>query len=126
MKALAHLDPTRSETSIVAWLYRVAHNAVNDYWRAAQRTPVIALDEARILRNPRPARDAARQEQTAARATALLERLPANYRQVLTYRLLEGLSVAETAGTLGKTENNIKQLTFKALRKLREELRGTG
>ena len=34
MKALAHLDPTREEHSIVAWLYRVARNAVNDYWRA--------------------------------------------------------------------------------------------
>ena len=35
-KALTHLDPTREEHSIVAWLYRVARNAVADYWRAGR------------------------------------------------------------------------------------------
>ncbi len=37
VKALTHLDSSREERSIVAWLYRVARNAVADYWRAGGR-----------------------------------------------------------------------------------------
>src|SRR6516164_3771645 len=33
VKALARLDLTRTEHSLVAWLYRVASTAVADYWR---------------------------------------------------------------------------------------------
>ena len=123
-KAVAYLDQERSDTSIVAWLYRVAHNAVNDYWRAIQRTPVIALDEARLLRRTLPSRETPRQEKTAARAAALLEHLPANYKQVLTCRLLDGLSVAETATKMATSEGNVKVLQHRALKRaaeLREE-----
>lgn len=124
MRALTHLDPTRAEASILAWLYRVAHNAVNDYWRASQRAPVIELDEARLLRITRPRTDTKQEEQTAARATALLARLPENYRTVLSCRLLQGLSVAETATQMGTTEANVKVLQHRALKRaatLRED-----
>lgn len=117
MKALAHLDSTRPEASILAWLYRVAHNVVHDYWRAAQRTPIIALDEVRLLRTSRARDDLVRQEQTTARATALLAQLPEKYRLVLTCRLLQGLSVAETALQLGISEANVKVVQHRALKR---------
>jgi RNA polymerase sigma-70 factor (ECF subfamily) len=123
-KALTHLDRTREEHSIVAWLYRVARNAVIDYWRAGHGACVIALEEARMTRPSPPAPDVGRQEQTAARARALLARLPENYRTVLSHRLLEGLSVAETARCMGTSEGNVKILQHRALKRaaeLREE-----
>jgi RNA polymerase sigma-70 factor (ECF subfamily) len=124
VKAVTHLDPSQPEASILAWLYRVAHNVVYDYWRAAQRAPIIALDEARLLRTPRARADTARQEQTTARAMAILARLPENYRTVLSCRLLQGLSVAETAAQMGISEANVKVLQHRALKRaaaLREE-----
>jgi RNA polymerase sigma-70 factor, ECF subfamily len=123
-KALTHLDPTRGEHSIVAWLYRVAHNAVADYWRAGCGARVIALEEARTARRSPPATDVMRQEQAATRARALLARLPEHYRAVLSYRLLDGLSVAETAQCMGTSEGNVKILQHRALKRaaeLREE-----
>jgi RNA polymerase sigma-70 factor (ECF subfamily) len=117
MKAMLHLDGERPAPSLVAWLYRVAHNTVNDYWRALYRMPVIALDEARTLRRPPTMEDPPRQEHAAAQAAALLQRLPSNYRQVLTLRLLEGLSVAETAARMGISEGNVKVLQHRALRR---------
>jgi RNA polymerase sigma-70 factor (ECF subfamily) len=118
-KALTHLDPTREEHSIVAWLYRVAHNAVVDYWRGGGAR-VIALEEARTARHLPLATDAMRQEQTAARARALLARLPEHYRTVLSHRLLEGLSVAETARRMGTSEANVKVLQHRALKRAAE------
>jgi RNA polymerase sigma factor (sigma-70 family) len=123
-RALAHLDPTREERSIVAWLYRVARNAVADYWRADPRARVIGLQEARLARHAPPALDGAHQDQAAARASALLARLPEHYRAVLTHRLLEGLSVADTARCMGLSEANVKVLQHRALKRaaaLRED-----
>jgi len=127
VKALGHLDTGRREASVAAWLYRVARNAVADYWRAAGRAQVIALDDERLARAVPAAPDLPRQEQNGARARGVLERLPENYRRVLQHRLLDGLSVAETAAALGTSEANVKVLQHRALKRaaeLREE--GTG
>lgn len=124
VKALGHLDTGRQEASIAAWLYRVARNAVTDYWRAAGRAQVIALDDARLARTTPSAPDVPRQEQNEARARAVLDRLPENYRRVLSFRLLEGLSVAEAASAMGTSEANVKVLQHRALKRaaeLREE-----
>lgn len=123
LRALAYLDPTREEHSIVAWLYRVARNAVNDYWRAGKGAQVISLDQVREVRASAPPPDMGRQEQTTRRAMALLERLPANYRTVLQHRLLEGMSVHETAALMATSESNVKVLQHRALKRA-AELRG--
>ena len=121
LRALAHLDPTREEHSIVAWLYRVARNAVNDYWRAGRAARVISLDQVRVVRTAAPPSDAGCQEQTAARrARALLQQLPENYRTVLQHRLIEGLSVAETAARMATSESNVKVLQHRALKRAAE------
>ena len=123
IKALAHLDPSREARSVAAWLYRVARNAVADYWRGAGGALVITLDEARAYRTVRGAHDTSRQEQTAERAALVLGQLPDNYRTVLSYRLLQGLSVTETAARMGTTEGNVKVLQHRALKRA-AELRG--
>jgi RNA polymerase sigma-70 factor (ECF subfamily) len=58
--------------------------------------------------------------QTVREATALL---PEAQRQVITLRFSAGLSVAETAQALGKTENNVKVLQHKAIAKLQGMVR---
>jgi RNA polymerase sigma-70 factor (ECF subfamily) len=117
MKALTHLDPTREEHSIVAWLYRVARNAVTDYWRQGHGGRVVVLEEARLPYTPPPAMDTVHQDHTAARARALLDQLPENYRTVLAYRVLERTSVTETARRMGTSEGNVKVLQHRALKR---------
>jgi RNA polymerase sigma-70 factor (ECF subfamily) len=50
------------------------------------------------------------------------ENLPEAQRQVIALRFGAGLSVAETARTLGKGEGNVKVIQHKAIAKLREFL----
>jgi RNA polymerase sigma factor (sigma-70 family) len=124
VSALTHLDPTREERSIVAWLYRVARNASTDYWRRAQGVQVTTLEEAWVIPTPVRPTDTVRHERTAAWAHALLARLPDNYRTVLTFRLLEGLSVTETAQRMGVSAANVKVMQHRALKRaaqLRED-----
>ncbi|HVC79868.1 MAG TPA: sigma-70 family RNA polymerase sigma factor [Chloroflexota bacterium] len=116
LRAVNHLDPAREERSILAWLYRVATNLVNDYWRSRMGAQVITLEEARLRIAAPPPPDLWRQEETTRRAQAVLERLPENYRTVLQCRLLEGMTVAETSRRMGTTDANVKVLQHRALK----------
>jgi RNA polymerase sigma-70 factor (ECF subfamily) len=120
LRALANVDPNREEHSIVAWLYRVARNAVYDYWRAGRAAQIIALDEVRNLRGSTASTDIARQDRAARTATELLNKLPENYRAVLHYRLIESLSVAETAQKMATSQGNVKVLQHRALKRAAE------
>jgi RNA polymerase sigma-70 factor (ECF subfamily) len=56
--------------------------------------------------------------------SAAMKRLTLDQQQVLVGRFIEGLSLAETAALLGKNENAVKALEFRALRSVRRILAG--
>jgi RNA polymerase sigma-70 factor (ECF subfamily) len=91
---------------------------------------MVALEAAPAVRTQPPAMiDTARQAVTTSRAQALLDWLPATYRTVLTHRLLEGASLAETARRMSTSAGNVKVLQHRALtraRRLHEEGGGDG
>jgi RNA polymerase sigma factor (sigma-70 family) len=51
---------------------------------------------------------------------ALVTQLPSPYRDAITMRFFGGMSTKEIAETLGKTENNTRQIIHRALKKLKE------
>ena len=120
-RAVEQLDVTRPEREITAWLYRVAQNAVADYWRAFYRLPQVELElvapgwePTAQQPDPHAQADADRSKLAVAR---LLKRLPQHYARVLELRFLQRLTVAETAEQLGITRSNAKVLQYRALRK---------
>jgi RNA polymerase sigma-70 factor (ECF subfamily) len=68
-----------------------------------------------------PSQSAARREHSVILADAL-NRLPADYREVIILRHIEGHSFAETATRMGRTENGVQKLWVRALARLRQEL----
>lgn len=127
VRAVEQLDTDRAPGQIAAWLYRVAHNATADYWRAFYRLPVIGVeqvapgwepaDEAPAA-GPREAEAAAlADDRTRARVETLLRRLPEQYRRVLELRFLERRTVAETAHAMGISNGNARVLQYRALRR---------
>ena len=120
VRAVEQLDTTREPGQIAAWLYRVAHNATADYWRAFYRLPLVGADH--VAPGWEPADDSARpstdpDERANARVQELLRRLPDHYRRVLELRFLERLSVAETAKAMGISSGNARVLQYRALRR---------
>ena len=120
VRAVEQLDTDREPGQIAAWLYRVAHNATADYWRAFYRLPVIGADH--VAPGWEPADDSGRpqpepDDRAAIRVQALLRRLPDQYRRVLELRFLERQSVAETARIMGITNGNARVLQYRALRR---------
>jgi RNA polymerase sigma-70 factor (ECF subfamily) len=121
MRAVEQLDVDRPAAQISAWLYRVAQNAVADYWRAFYRLPQIGVEQVAgawepVMPQPDPHADADA-DRAATAVRRLLKRLPDQYAKVLELRFLHRLSVAETASRLGISHGNAKVLQYRALRK---------
>ena len=120
--SIGTLDPQKMNFS--AWLYRVASNTVNDFYRKKYRTPETVDIEAgmQIAGNSSPERDTeVRLNLDTVNKAMLL--LPGQYRQVLELRFAQEFSVAETAKILGKTGLAVRLVQHRALKKLESILR---
>ena len=99
-----------------AWMFRVAVNLANSYWRrlAAEKKAKARLGEDIHRQDPDPA------EAIAVRQA--LARLPKRQRSVLVLRFYADLSVREVAETMGMPEGTVKTLTRRALMRLRDDM----
>lgn len=103
-----------------AWLFRIAHNVVVDYFRA--RRTEVQLDE---VNEHDPEGDVHAKIsdlmdiEEVRNAIALL---PQAQSEVLTLRFLEDRSIAETAEAIGKKETTVRALQFKGINTLRTRL----
>lgn len=104
-------------TPFVAWLYRIAANALTDRRRQT----------ARDSDDPPPevpdAREADGIEQRAI-LFQLVERLPSLQRQVIEMRFSEGRSIREIGVALERSDGAVKQLQLRALQNLRKSMEG--
>jgi RNA polymerase sigma-70 factor, ECF subfamily len=120
VRAVEQLDTTRDPGQIAAWLYRVAHNATADHWRAFYRLPLVGTDH--VAPGWEPVDEGSQPEpipddRARRHVQALLRRLPDHYRRVLELRFLERKSVAETADAMGISSGNARVLQYRALRR---------
>jgi len=124
-KALANLATYEWRGApFAAWLFRIASNALADQHKRASREQPSSDNE----QNPDHHPDLSSPDPEAidyhARLFRLVDHLPAVQRQVIRERFVEQRSIREIAGRLKKTEGAIKQLQFRALQSLREQMEG--
>lgn len=119
----------------VSWLRQIAENRLVDMqramladkrdvrrqspaWGVQSGTYVNLLDQ---ISSPlsTPSRGAARSEAMAL-LMVRMQQLPEDYRQVIHWRLIDGLPVAEVAERLGRSESAVHMLCHRALKQLRE------
>jgi len=104
-----------------AWLYKIASNLLNDHYRHTKSKPEVELDES--LRNddtdPFLRIENAQERQRIAEA---LQTLPSEYQDVLILRFMRGLSHAEVAQILNKSENALRTIQHRALKALGKKL----
>lgn len=120
LRALANLKGFRWRGSLLPWLLTIARNLVTDHWRRRSRevgNPVVAPTVADGLTEVVERRW--QQEQLRAVAGELTEL----QQQVIALRFADGLSIAETAQVMGRSENAVKNLQHKAIAALRRRLR---
>jgi RNA polymerase sigma-70 factor (ECF subfamily) len=84
-------------------------------------TPSGAGDRGLAADTPSPSGKAMANEQAQDLERAL-ERLPEDYRQVITWRYRDGCSFEEIAQRLQRSDNAVRKLWFRAIERLQEEL----
>ncbi len=108
------------EAPFSAWLFRIAHNAV-----ISQRRKEGARGRSSPLVDALPVGSQGPEEMVENRLALneimkAAETLPEAQRRVIGLRFAAGLTVAETARSMGKGEGNVKVIQHKAIAKLRE------
>jgi RNA polymerase sigma-70 factor, ECF subfamily len=128
-----------SEGEFVCWLRKVfatiLSNQVRRYLGTRRRdlrrerrisvrrddTSMAAIDQRLIAPQSSPSQQASRRERAELLAEAL-GTLPCAYREVIVLRNLEGLSFADVAARMGRTEDSVKNIWLRALSRLRRML----
>ena len=104
-----------------AFLYRIAHNLLVDFYRSSKRTLLVEDADENILRDEQAESGtlaAANLEHQELRQT--LQNLRADYQTVLVARFLADMSPDETASLMGKSVGAVRVLQHRALLALRK------
>ena len=105
-----------------AWLYRLTHNKMVDVLRRTKRREHVGIEQAEEIAEPRSLLDTVEEQLDFEQLLHTLKLLNDQQRQVLLLRFIEGLSIAETAQILQKSEGAIKALQHRSLENLRRYL----
>jgi RNA polymerase sigma-70 factor (ECF subfamily) len=105
-----------------AWLYRIAHNLLVDYFRKMNHQATVPLDAVEEQGTEDDPDRTIEHRLLSERLQVALLRLEPTQCEVIVLRFLAGLSLQETALTLGKTEAAIKALQHRGLSGLRQAL----
>ncbi len=128
INAFTHLDSFRGDSSLATWLSRITMNEA--LGRLRRERPSVELNErteAQIIPFPQtttqddPERTMAQREilQLVERAT---DNLPEIFRVVFVARVIEGMSIEETADVLGLQPETVKTRLHRARRLVHEQL----
>jgi RNA polymerase sigma-70 factor, ECF subfamily len=106
-----------------SWLFRIAHNLVVDYWKKKSREKVVAPEEIdEMAASPNDPATLAELEFDMKQLAAACQQLTDGQREIVSLRFAGGLSVAEAAKVMGKSEGAVRVLQHAALVKLRRIL----
>lgn len=109
------------ETYLSAWLYRVAHNLVVDFYRRQPEQEPVPLDDVQLpVAEQGEAALLAHEE--AGRVRAALWRLTPLQQQIISLRFLEGLSLEEVGQVVQRNLSAVKALQHRAIESLRRML----
>ena len=111
----------------LAFVYGIASHKVADAHRAAGRNRSEPTDEVpeRFSLDAGPEQMAINSD-SAARMQKLLAVLPEKQREILTLRIVVGMSAEETAEAVGSTPGAVRVAQHRALARLKSEIAGAG
>lgn len=112
---------TGGSAGLRTFIFSVAHARMVDDHRRLGRAPAkLPFDPELDVRADPSAEEEALERIAPGEIVGLLESLHEEQREVLSLRLVAGLTVEQTAETIGKSAGAVKQLQRRGILKLRE------
>ena len=111
----------RTTSPFLAWLMRISHNLVTDFYRA--KKDITYLDSELVSKDSDSSPERLAEEHfNQQQLRKVILQLPEEQQQVILMSFIEGFSYAESASSLGKKEGNVRVILHRALRKMRQIL----
>jgi RNA polymerase sigma-70 factor (ECF subfamily) len=104
-----------------AWLYRIAHNQIVDYFRRQNKRPDTLRDDAVVVSESNPQKTT-EQRINMEQVMAATQQLTEAQREVISLRFTSEMSTAEVAKIMGKSQGAVKALQHSAIVALRKNL----
>jgi RNA polymerase sigma-70 factor (ECF subfamily) len=102
-----------------AWLMTIARNLTTDHYKSGRTRLELATEDMGAHDAPTEGPETAVLSSLTNEALLkALRELPSEQQECLIMRFLQGLSIAETAGVLGRSEGAVKQLQLRGVRNL--------
>ena len=129
LKAMNQINKYRwRDIPFAAWLYRIASNEINDYYRKEGRRN-ISIDQIAELADSTDYADEVNQaeEELSKHEEFLLlhkklAELPSMYQEVIVLKFFEKKKIKDIVKILGKKEGTIKSLLHRGIEKLKEKM----
>lgn len=119
LKMLEKLDTYQvGRSPVIAWLYRMAHNAVIDHYR--MKRTFISLEDVHQaeVRQEDGIEEKLDLQIKSRQLRAALQVLTEEQQRVLILKFIDGLSTREIARQLGKRQGAVRSLQMRALQRL--------
>lgn len=107
--------------NVRAYLYRVAHNWITDYYRR-KPLPELPLEASEYVESGSNPATKVSESMERERVRGAVLRLPPEQQQIIQLRFLENWSHEEVAQVLGKTVDATRSMQYRALASLRRML----
>lgn len=117
MKALKNFHKYDETISKSAWIYRIAHNHLANYFR--DKKPQVDIDDVSYSLKGEDGREVLIQTEDSMKLQEGLDQLSPEDRNLVTMKYLLGYSYKDMADSLEKTSAALKVATHRAMKKLR-------
>jgi RNA polymerase sigma-70 factor (ECF subfamily) len=106
----------------ITWLYKVAHNAIIDYYRTGQE--LVHLENQEIPSKEPTPEEESELKFSKERLYAAINKLTYDQQHVLFLKYFDGMSTEEVASQLGKRKGTVRALQMRALKSLSRQMEG--
>ena len=106
------------------WLSGIANHVIFNEARRQRRRPTVPYESNAVTSDPSPSKNVRRDERFE-RLEAALDALSPDHREVVLLARIEGLTLAEVAERMERSQGAVAQLLWRALKNLRERFGDT-
>jgi len=123
LNAWRHFDQFRGDTpqAFLGWLAMIVRNKARDRRHTGPVSTIDLPHELPLKHDDAPDAQLLRRER-AAKLLSALQRLPDDYREVTELRFFQNLGHDQIAERMNRTNDAVRSLLMRALRRLRDEL----
>jgi len=124
LRAWKHIGQLRNTQALSSWLYHIAGNVSNQYWRQHRGKDDVSIDEI-APPDDVTSRESSRiteNEEQIYRLKSAIEKLPVKLKQAVVLHYMQHLTIAQTAEAMGLREGTLKSRINRALKILKNKL----